>query len=308
MWTQLVLLVLSASAVMSYRMQSPVIEVCPQALRVSIADSTGVQLFAFHGNINHPIGETEAGHLSRDINRKTSGRWVYETTMETFNLGDTINYWIYVQHRGLGYRSDVMKHTVNAFSNKCEAYETDSSEEVQVDSQKYGRKRTKGPNGVCHCEQEIRAANEKVNETRKKLEKAINETRRMQDDFEALNDVLGEVLEKLNYGRKLLLTGVIPPGDNPYDLIRTILSDKLDLNDLKTKLLNASTTVHGAILFEMTSSADKLRILLRAKRLDRSKMRIINYQDEDNEIINISSPTSILDGPDPAIDVRFGAN
>uniref|UniRef100_A0A1B0C934 Putative secreted protein n=1 Tax=Lutzomyia longipalpis TaxID=7200 RepID=A0A1B0C934_LUTLO len=357
MWTNVLLLFLCASAVVSYRIQSPIVEVCPQALRVSIPDSPGVQLFAFHGNINHPIGETEAGLMSKDVTRKTAGRWVFETTAESFTLGDTINYWIYVQHRGLGYRSDVMKYTINAFSNRCEAYEVDSSEEeVQVETQKFGRRRIKGensshyqhhyhhhhhhedegnrrfghghygwrpptfpsapsfpappnypkpptpfpfptgPSGVCFCDKEIQ-----------KLQGAINVTERIKEDFESLNDVLGQMLEKLNYGRKLLLTGVLPPGDNPYELIRTILTDKLDLDDLKLRILNATTTVHGAILFEMTSTTDKFRILLRSKRLERSKIRIINYQDDENEIFPVSSsPAPIIDGPDPAIDVRFG--
>ncbi|XP_055683750.1 beta-1,3-glucan-binding protein 2-like isoform X2 [Lutzomyia longipalpis] len=308
MWTNVLLLFLCASAVVSYRIQSPIVEVCPQALRVSIPDSPGVQLFAFHGNINHPIGETEAGLMSKDVTRKTTGRWVFETTAESFTLGDTINYWIYVQHRGLGYRSDVMKYTINAFSNRCEAFEVDSSEEeVQVETQKFGRRRIKGPSGVCFCDKEIQKVNEKLSETRQQLQGAINVTERIKEDFESLNDVLGQMLEKLNYGRKLLLTGVLPPGDNPYELIRTILTDKLDLDDLKLRILNATTTVHGAILFEMTSTTDKFRILLRSKRLERSKIRIINYQDDENEIFPVSSsPAPIIDGPDPAIDVRFG--
>lgn len=113
MLTKVAVIVLFANAVMSYRLQSPAVEVCPHALRVSVADSSGIELFAFHGNINRPIGETEAGQMSQDVNHKTFGRWIFETESESFKLGDTINYWIFVQHRGLGYRSDVMSYTVN---------------------------------------------------------------------------------------------------------------------------------------------------------------------------------------------------
>ncbi|GAB0100170.1 hypothetical protein DMENIID0001_161690 [Sergentomyia squamirostris] len=385
MWQKFIVVILCASATIGYRLQLPSIEVCPHALRVSMADSPGIQLFAFHGNINRAIGETEAGQMSKDVNNKIHGRWIFETDTETFKIGDTIHYWIYVQHRGLGYRSDVMRYTINVFSNRCEAYESDSSEEIDVhtDAYKFGRRRNKGenssqfqhhyhhhhhheeqannrrtghgtygwnpptgppgfpaplpfptapyPTGLypgapgtpCRCEQRVKEVVEKLGETRQQLENALNSTEKLSTDFQALSDVLGGILEKTNFGKKLLLTGVFGSNDNPYDFIRTILGDKLDLNDLKLKVLSATQTVHGAILFEMTTSADKLRILLRSKRLEKSKIRIIDYQDEDNELAatslfttqstqssstsTTSSTTSpITDGPDPEIDVRFG--
>lgn len=173
---------------------------------------------------------------------------------------------------------------------------------------------------VCFCDREVKKVTEKLAETQLQLLGVLNTTEKLQQDFLSLNEFLGTVLEKSNFGRKLLLTGVFSANDNPYELIKTILEDKLDLSDLKLRVLNATTTVHGAILFEMTSSSDKLRILMRSKRLEKSKLRIIDYQDEDNELAEIfqisqspSAPSSsttfpITDGPDPDIDVRFGEN
>ncbi|XP_059617355.1 uncharacterized protein LOC132262193 [Phlebotomus argentipes] len=362
MWSRVVFFILFATAVTSFRLQSPVVEVCPHALRVSIPDSPGIQLFAFHGNINDPIGETEAGQMSRDVIHKASGRWIFETQTETFKIGDTLNYWIYVIHRGLGYRSDVMEYTIDAFSNKCEIYNSDSSEEeVRTESQKFGRRRNKEENTShfqhhfhhhrgyghygwrpptnyptvtpfpqtptfptgsfqeCQCDKDVQKLTESLSETRLKLDEALNATEVLKQDFQGLNEVLGNILDRLKFGRKLLLTGVFSSDDNPYGLIKTILEDKLDLSDLKLRVLSATTTVHGAIIFEMTSASDKLRVLLRAKRLDKLKLRIIDYQEEENELaglvqvtqspISSSAPTQpTTDGPNPDIDVRFGKN
>ncbi|KAJ8877940.1 hypothetical protein PR048_022399 [Dryococelus australis] len=75
-------------------------------------DEPGVQLFAFHGNVNKPMEGLEGGHLSRDILKPKEGRWVFEDPRVRLKLNDTIYYWLYVQVDGLGYRRDDQKWVV----------------------------------------------------------------------------------------------------------------------------------------------------------------------------------------------------
>ncbi|XP_049862094.1 uncharacterized protein LOC126355748 [Schistocerca gregaria] len=88
-----------------YSVPPPVIEaLSPRGLRISIPDELGVELFAVHANINKPMGLLEAGQISVDITKPKAGRWVYEDRRVRLKPGDVINYWLYVQADGLGYR------------------------------------------------------------------------------------------------------------------------------------------------------------------------------------------------------------
>ncbi|KAE8748905.1 hypothetical protein FOCC_FOCC004310 [Frankliniella occidentalis] len=65
--------------------------------------SEGVELFAFHGNVNRELGEREAGEMSMDIRKKSKeGLWTYQSQRK-LKVGDVINYWLYVQRFGRGY-------------------------------------------------------------------------------------------------------------------------------------------------------------------------------------------------------------
>ncbi|XP_069688093.1 beta-1,3-glucan-binding protein-like [Periplaneta americana] len=76
----------------------------PRGLRVSIPDEPGVQLFAFHGNVNKEMNGLEAGQMARDIIKAKNGRWVFQDDRIRLKPGDVIYYWLYVQYEGLGYQ------------------------------------------------------------------------------------------------------------------------------------------------------------------------------------------------------------
>ncbi|XP_063224748.1 beta-1,3-glucan-binding protein-like [Bacillus rossius redtenbacheri] len=78
----------------------------PAGLQVSIPDSEGLQLFAFHGSVNKPMKGLEAGDMSRDVLVPSRGRWVFEEPQVQLLPGDVLYYWLYVQRYGLGYRKD----------------------------------------------------------------------------------------------------------------------------------------------------------------------------------------------------------
>jgi hypothetical protein len=71
---------------------------------VSVSDEPGIQLFAFHGNVNKEMNGLEAGQLARDIVKAKNGRWVFLDDRLKLKVGDVIYYWLYVQYEGLGYQ------------------------------------------------------------------------------------------------------------------------------------------------------------------------------------------------------------
>lgn len=84
----------------------------PKGFSVSIPDSPGLNLFAFHGNVNSELGFTDAGTFSKDILQPENGFWTYKDTTTKLKVGDVISYWLFVQNDGLGYRQDLQKFVV----------------------------------------------------------------------------------------------------------------------------------------------------------------------------------------------------
>jgi hypothetical protein len=73
-------------------------------LAALVSDEPGIQLFAFHGNVNKEMNGLEAGQMARDIIKAKNGRWVFQDDRLKLNIGDVIYYWLYVQYEGLGYQ------------------------------------------------------------------------------------------------------------------------------------------------------------------------------------------------------------
>jgi hypothetical protein len=69
-----------------------------------VSDEPGIQLFAFHGNVNKEMDGLEAGQMARDIIKAKNGRWVFKDDRVKLKVGDVIYYWLYVQYEGLGYQ------------------------------------------------------------------------------------------------------------------------------------------------------------------------------------------------------------
>nr|AFD54027.1 GNBP3 [Locusta migratoria] len=107
------LLLASLAAAQFYQVPEPLIQALkPRGLRISIPDDLGVELFAVHANVNKEINLLEAGQISIDITKPKNGRWVYEDKRVRLKPGDVINFWLYVQADGRGYRLDDQTFTV----------------------------------------------------------------------------------------------------------------------------------------------------------------------------------------------------
>lgn len=109
----------------------------------------------------------------------------------------------------------------------------------------------------------------------------------LRQQVESLTELLQELIKDKDIGTKLQLVGEVPR-TNPVETIRDLLTDRLQLYDLDTKILQAEYTNNG-ISFEMSSPIDKKRILFRAsKLLKKSNYKIVdpesyNYENDDEE-------------------------
>ncbi|GLV31414.1 uncharacterized protein CBL_20034 [Carabus blaptoides fortunei] len=75
----------------------------PKGLIVSFPDSPGIELFAFHGNVNEPIKGKEDGTINKQIPAAQDGVWSFTDPTVQLKAGDTVHYWIFVQHQRVGF-------------------------------------------------------------------------------------------------------------------------------------------------------------------------------------------------------------
>lgn len=93
--------------VFSYAVPEPIIEIYnPKGLRVSIPHDVGIELFAFHGNINEPMVNQRAGQISKNVMERIGDWWVVEDRDVVLKPGDRIYYRMFIVRSGLGYRRD----------------------------------------------------------------------------------------------------------------------------------------------------------------------------------------------------------
>lgn len=113
----------------------------PKGFSVSIPDTPGIQIFAFHGNLNSPMEGLEAGQFSQDILKHRSGRWTFTNRKHEIKPGDILYYWLYVQKDSLGYRRDDQRHEFTGECALCSCYSAMSrniSRSLPPESDVYG--------------------------------------------------------------------------------------------------------------------------------------------------------------------------
>ncbi|CAH0398890.1 unnamed protein product [Chilo suppressalis] len=121
-WCYIVLLTLSfelANAQNSFTVPDVTIEILqPKGFRVSIPDASGISLFVFQGHVNRKIDRNAVGSLKGEVLRPTNGRWVYEDTNTQLQVGDVINYYVFVSKNRMGYVKDNLSYTVTTLGNR----------------------------------------------------------------------------------------------------------------------------------------------------------------------------------------------
>lgn len=110
------------------------------------------------------------------------------------------------------------------------------------------------------------------------LQSLHDKTGPLMSKVDSLEEVIGELLKDKDNGTKLILIGNTPPSDsNVYEAIRGVIVDRLDLNDLSSSIKFAKL-VNGGIMFEVKTSIEKHRILIRAQeRFNTDKRKIVEY-------------------------------
>lgn len=269
----------------TYRIPQPSIQVFkPRGFKVSIPHTDGIQLFAFHGNINKPLVRLEAGQLSQDILQREGNEWVFSDSNVKLNVSDKIFYWLYVLKDGLGYRYDDGVYEVKGkslsknlkFLHKINladlipkkgsesAFNTkrcfNSPEGASVTSTPANL----GPN-LDICEKVM------VNLTQKLLD--------LQQEIEFLretNDILEDILEKhTDIATTLSVDGLIVRDDEEvFSLIQAIIKDKLGL---KYKIANVTREKSGAVKFQVGSLREKLDVIKAAKKKFKFSRFTIKY-------------------------------
>ncbi|XP_044254810.1 uncharacterized protein LOC123005217 [Tribolium madens] len=231
----------------------------PRGFKVSIPHTEGIQLFAFHGNINKPLEGLEAGQFSQDVLQREGNEWVFRESNAKLNVGDKIYYWLFIIKDDLGYRYNNEKYEVEVLSLD-ESKPTDNFDPPQTTSVTPDL----APNlGIC----------EKV---------MVNLTQKLFDlqeetvSLRETNDILEDMLEKHNdTATTLTLDGLmIKDDDELVSVIQAIIKDKLGL---KTRIENVTRKKNGMVKFQVGSLREKLEVVKAAKRKLKSSHFTITY-------------------------------
>ncbi|XP_044766423.1 beta-1,3-glucan-binding protein 1-like [Coccinella septempunctata] len=84
----------------------------PEGFRVTVAEMKDINSIGFHANKNQKIDDISPGEISTDIIRPADNGWSYYNPNLKLNVGDKIYYWMFVQHKNLGYKKPGQSWTV----------------------------------------------------------------------------------------------------------------------------------------------------------------------------------------------------
>ncbi|RZC41379.1 Gram-negative bacteria binding protein 2 [Asbolus verrucosus] len=101
----------------------------PKGFRASIPALEGIQMFAFHGNVNKEITQIDPGQFSKDFTSPSDNNmWSYFNDELSLKVGDVVYYWIFIQYDKLGYRKDAQRWNVTELlkirDSTCETSKT----------------------------------------------------------------------------------------------------------------------------------------------------------------------------------------
>ncbi|KAB0799701.1 hypothetical protein PPYR_07581 [Photinus pyralis] len=238
MWVNVgvLLFVLNFKSTCQYEVPQPDITVHkPRGFSVSIPHESGIEIFAFHGNINRKLVGLGAGEFSVDIRKQENGKWIFHDSSRKLKGGDVIYYWLFVIKDGLGYRLDDGRFVVE------ESHNSDEHKTASPSRQE---------NPTC-------------------LEGILNVTKTLLEQqayinaLELANKQMRTYIEQQKDGRKLTISGRLPPDDMASPTVSFILREKLDLNPI---IVSAERHNDGSITFEVPSVEDKIEILQAARK------------------------------------------
>nr|XP_023017881.1 beta-1,3-glucan-binding protein-like [Leptinotarsa decemlineata] len=108
----------------------------PRGFRASIKADNLTELFAFHGKLNEKINQIEPGEFGEDVRSPVDGYFTYYNPNMELKINDEVHYWVFVQHKKLGYRRDAQVWKVTELRNspgtECEPSVTVISDRTKV--------------------------------------------------------------------------------------------------------------------------------------------------------------------------------
>ncbi|XP_044269659.1 beta-1,3-glucan-binding protein-like [Tribolium madens] len=108
----------------------------PKGFRASIPALPGIQMFAFHANVNKNITQVDPGDYRQDYTSPEGKVWSYFNSDLSLQIGDTVHYWVFVQFEKLGYRKDNVIWTVTELlqlpNGTCDPTSTEVNGQTQV--------------------------------------------------------------------------------------------------------------------------------------------------------------------------------
>ncbi|XP_072385465.1 uncharacterized protein [Diabrotica undecimpunctata] len=242
-----------------YEVPKPRFKVLPKGFRVSIPQEEGIQLFAFHGNLNVPMNGLEAGQFSQDVVQSKRGRWIFEDRQTKLKRGDVIYYWLFVIKDHLGYRRESGVYLV-----KDSDITTTSSEGSQEN------------NFHASSAQQFHLDNEsdtgykialKVSDIAGDLYEEVKKLRE-------INSVLTQLVKKDDeLSRTLKFEGVLPEFDDAEYVAQILVNEKLRLT---VPVVNATRNPDRSVSFQVASLDDKVFLIRSAKKsLVDSKIKLV---------------------------------
>ncbi|XP_055920099.1 uncharacterized protein LOC129951804 isoform X1 [Eupeodes corollae] len=291
----------------------------PRGLRVIVPSIQGIDLFSFQAKINLPIFKREDGTLVWEVINPLEDNLVKEFPNEQLLIGDIINFWIRIQSNGVSLQSESFSHIIkelvsNTSTQHSSSYSGGSSfsqwqtTRAPIVSAFQSRTTTVLPiiharpivsnyadipaptiasDKQCECNEEaLKDVWTKMNATVAKMRALEDIITPLEEKLNSLTETVVELIKNMDIGTRLLLTGNLPSRTNPVEDVRHLIVEKLKLFDLSTTILQAEYKNNG-ILFDVSSSIDKLRILKRSNDI----LSKLSYQ--------------IIDPDRPVFDVRM---
>ncbi|KAF2880535.1 hypothetical protein ILUMI_25633 [Ignelater luminosus] len=271
----------------TYKVPQPRIEAyTPVGFSVSIEDSPGIRLFAFHGSVNKELEDLEAGEFSKDVLHTENGRWTFEDRRTRLHVGDIIYYWLFVIRDDLGYRLDngwfEVKELVDSPFELSPRPPKRPTPPPRPSSQP---DQNNQPDTSCNTiPQQTTTTTEAPDKEREAFLRlceltVLNATQALlslQSQVNSLtitNQKLTALLEKYPDGRKLTISGRLQKDDDALTITRFVLREKLDLNP---DVVSATRNSDGSITFELSNLTDKIEVLEAAKEKLKNSRVIIS--------------------------------
>ncbi|RZC41262.1 beta-1,3-glucan-binding protein 2 [Asbolus verrucosus] len=255
---------------LKYSVPQPLIQAFrPRGLKVSIPHTTGIQLFAFHGNINKPLHGTLAGQLSQDILHRDGDHWIFSDPTVELEIGDKIYYWMSSSKITLATDTtmECTRLKVKITFHSVEGCNNDSHATVDERTTTMTTTEISNPEkfdlNLRICEKVLL----NLTQTMLNLQHEI-------DSFRETNYILRDLVGKhYDTSTTLTLDGPLPNDDDIFLLVQAIINEKLGLS---IRAQSVDKKKKGRVRFRVATLDDKITIIKAAKeKLRHSKFAIL---------------------------------